>query len=109
MTPELQTRIHEAAPELAFTTLTGVPMQYNKKTREGRKERLQALGKVLAEIAQTLKRDGAQFKRSAVALDDLLDAYVLAWTALRIHCREANRLPAAPPIDAEGLRMEIWS
>ena len=43
MTLELQKRIHEAHPELAFMSLAGAPMTHNKKTREGREERLRAL------------------------------------------------------------------
>jgi predicted RNase H-like nuclease len=44
-----------------------------------------------------------------VALDDVIDAYVLAHAARRIQTRQASRLPQGPvPIDARGLRMEIW-
>ena len=39
MTPDVQQRVHEAHPELAFMSLAGAPMQYNKKTLEGREER----------------------------------------------------------------------
>jgi predicted RNase H-like nuclease len=39
MTPDVQQRVHEAHPELAFAALAGTPMQYNKKTLEGREER----------------------------------------------------------------------
>src|SRR5581483_1101280 len=40
MRPELQGRVHEAHPELSFYHLAGRAMQYNKKTPEGREERL---------------------------------------------------------------------
>jgi predicted RNase H-like nuclease len=44
-----------------------------------------------------------------VALDDVIDAYVLAHAARRIQTGQASRLPQGPPpVDARGLRMEIW-
>lgn len=46
MTPELQTLVYEAHPELEFRALAGYPMRFNKKTVRGRYERLHALGKV---------------------------------------------------------------
>lgn len=112
MTPELQTSIHEAHPELAFRSLTGAPMRHNKKTPAGREERLrvleQAPGKLFREIRSAFENGQKAFKRAQVAPDDLLDAYVLAWTAFRITKRQANRVPANPPVDQRGLRMEIW-
>ena len=118
MTPELQKRIHEAHPELAFMSLAGAPMQYNKKTHEGREERLLALQQLirptLLPVALSLKERGKssttmpqRFSRTQAAPDDLLDAYVLAWTALRIVNDQASRTPADPPVDRKGLRMEI--
>ena len=112
MTLELQKTVYEAHPELAFRFLVGSPMQYNKKTREGREERLrtleQAPGKLFRGIRQAFIDDLKTFKRKQVALDDLLDAYALAETALRIANGQADHLPANPPVDKKGLRMEIW-
>jgi predicted RNase H-like nuclease len=112
MTPELQQRVFEAHPELAFMTLTGAPMRHNKKTHEGREERLRALehapNGLFRGIRKTFANALKSFKRAQVAPDDLLDAYVLARTALRIANRQANRLPSDPPVDWKGLRMEIW-
>jgi predicted RNase H-like nuclease len=112
MTPELQTSIHEAHPELAFRSLTGAPMRHNKKTPAGHEERLRALeqapGKLFREIRSAFENGQKAFKRAQVAPDDLLDSYVLAWTAFRITKRQANRVPANPPVDQRGLRMEIW-
>jgi predicted RNase H-like nuclease len=48
------------------------------------------------------------FPRTQVAADDILDACALTWTAYRITTSQANRLPALPPVDRRGLRMEIW-
>jgi predicted RNase H-like nuclease len=108
MIPALQQRVHEAHPELAFMSLAGVPMQHNKKTPEGREERLRILEGAFREMRQAFDNACFAFKRAEVAMDDLLDAYVLAWTALHISTGQANRVPADPPVDQKGLRMEIW-
>ncbi len=112
MTPELQKIVHEAHPELAFRSLTGAPMQHNKKTRTGREERLRALehapSGLFRRIRQAFESALMAFKRSQIAPDDLPDACVLAWTASRIVKGQADRLPASPPVDKKGLRMEIW-
>ncbi|MBI3301273.1 MAG: DUF429 domain-containing protein [Deltaproteobacteria bacterium] len=112
MTPELQKRVYEAHPELAFRALAGAPLQYNKKTHEGREERLQALAQapdgLFREIRSAFENALKAFPRVQVAPDDLLDAYVLTRTALRIANGQASRLPINPPVDGRGLRMEIW-
>jgi predicted RNase H-like nuclease len=128
MTPGLQQRVYEAHPELAFMSLAGAPMQYNKKTYEGQEERTQALhhwlppgrasvksGKVILSGVKNdplpleiLLPSAFSFPRSHVAPDDLLDACALARTAFRISNGTANQLPTEPSLDAKGLRMEIW-
>ncbi len=112
MTLELQTSVHEAHPELAFRSLTGAPMQHKKKTPKGREERLlaleQASGGLLSGITKAFENALKTFKRAQAMPDDLLDAYVLAWTAFRTTNGQASCLPTNPPVDKKGLRMEIW-
>jgi predicted RNase H-like nuclease len=112
MTPALQQRVYEAHPELAFTALMGHPMRYGKKTAAGREERLQALehapSTLFHGVRQALARALKTFRRTQVAPDDLLDAYVLVWTAQRIASATAHRVPPTPGLDQRGLRMEIW-
>jgi predicted RNase H-like nuclease len=112
LTPELQHRVYEAHPELAFTSFTGTPMQYNKKTHGGREERLrtleQAPDRVFRELRHTFANALKTYKHSQVAPDDLLDACILVCVAMRISDGQATRLPAHPPLDTRGLRMEIW-
>ncbi|MFQ5931101.1 MAG: DUF429 domain-containing protein, partial [Nitrospiraceae bacterium] len=104
--------MYEAHPELAFVSITGEPMRFNKKKVEGRLERLRALEGVPNElfqgIKQSLREDLKVVRGRQVASDDLLDACVLAWTAHRIWRKKAQRVPANPPVDRKGLRMEIW-
>ena len=112
MLPALQHRVYETHPELVFRSLASHPMQHNKKTPAGHDERFRALASALDVPRQRLRRIAAQalqrFKRTQVALDDLLDACVLAWAAHRIAQGRACRVPVNPPVDARGLRMEIW-
>jgi predicted RNase H-like nuclease len=112
MTPGLQNLVYEAHPELAFMALAGHPMQHNKKTIAGRQERLHALARASTTPCraspQALHNALQAFARTQVAFDDLLDAYVLTWSAYRIVNGQASCLPPQPPLDQRGLRMEIW-
>ena len=102
MTPALQARCVEAHPELAFATLAGRPMRHPKRRAEGNAERRRALALV----------PGRPFARlptvpRGAAMDDLLDACALAWTARRVAEGLSLRVPGPPPVDSRGLRMEI--
>jgi predicted RNase H-like nuclease len=112
MTPALQHRVYEAHPELAFRALAGHPMHYRKKTVAGREERLRALEqaphRLFRDIRPAVARILQEYRRAQVAPDDVLDAYVLVGTALRIWQAQAQRVPAVPLCDQQGLRMEIW-
>lgn len=102
--PGDQDRIHECHPELAFLRLGGGPIVESKRTPAGvaiRAALLSAAGVPVATL-----REGLERRRAAV--DDLLDAAALTLTAGRIADGTAIRLPADPPRDARGLRMEIW-
>ena len=113
MTPALQQRVYEAHPELAFRSLAGHPLASRKKTLAGREERLHLLEHIpsplFQDIRSTYQYALQDYKRTQVAPDDILDACVLVWTALRIWRAQASRVPPVPPCDAKGLRMEIWS
>lgn len=104
MTPEVQGTVHEVHPEVCFYGLTGNPMSHNKKSTDGKVERLSVLQGHFIGIGRALN----MFPRSQVASDDVLDAYAAAWTALRIAENGAKRIPPRPSIDAKGLRMEMW-
>ena len=104
-----QTRVFEAHPELAFTGLAGARMRYNKKTAEGRRERVRLLRRIFGRAFQDPPRLRLEHGAANVALDDVVDAYVLAHVADRIRRGTALRLPTAEQQrDRRGLRMEIW-
>lgn len=101
-----QQRVRECHPELAFWAMAEEqPMSHNKKSSNGRAERLAVL-KSKEPLAQTIFDEGkARFPRQDVALDDILDALALAITAA--YGRPLVSLPDTPQLDAVGLRMEI--
>lgn len=102
-------RVYEAHPELAFAQLGGAAMQHNKKTAAGRGEREHWLRRHYRSHYVAPGELRTRFGFRAVAADDILDAYALAWTAVRIASGQAIRLPAGcPPRDARDLPMEIW-
>ncbi|MGF1461657.1 MAG: DUF429 domain-containing protein [Maricaulaceae bacterium] len=105
MTPDLQARVREVHPELAFTVLAGAPMAHPKRTPEGRAERLAILE------AAGWPRDAldpSPFARTEAAGDDVLDACVVACSAQRIWADAHTVWPeGAVPLDPRGLRMEI--
>ena len=97
--PELQDRVVEAHPELAFLRLAGAPAAHPKRTPEGRAERLRLLRDAGLGDLSGLRALGA-------APDDVLDAAALALTARRIAAGTATRLGDGAR-DARGLRMEV--
>ncbi len=104
-----QERVFEAHPELAFAHLSGAPMRHSKKTPGGRRERVRLLRRFFGIAFQDPVRLRLEHGAAFVALDDVVDAYVLAHVADRIRCGSGARLPASdPPLDARGLSMEIW-
>jgi predicted RNase H-like nuclease len=102
--------VFECHPELAFWAMNGGrPMELPKKVNG----RLSEPG--LDERRALLFRHGfapglfetRPWPHTRVGDDDVVDACVLAWSAARILRGEAVRLPADPPVDGRGLRMEI--
>lgn len=104
MTPARQAWVHEGHPEVAFARLAGEAMRHRKRRPEGRRQRLALLE---AQGWGAHARTIASWSAPAVAGDDVIDAAVLALTAQAIGSGVALRLPADPPRDARGLRMEI--
>ena len=104
ITPALQRRIVEVHPELCFYEMNRRrPVVEPKKTAEGRKQRIRLLEsewrRKLDELIDSRPR--------GVGCDDVLDAMAACWTAERILRGKAIPLPAQPPRDSRGLRMEI--
>ena len=100
MTPERQSHLFEVHPEVCFSVLSGHPMSRHKATPEGHAERLAALRHLFPDVDRALAR-----RPGYVQPDDILDAYVAAWTARRFLDRTHLRLGGDR--DRRGLQMEI--
>lgn len=110
ITPELQSRVIEVHPELAFWAMNGeMPLILPKKVKgqpnapglELRKALLAKAGFPLADLP------APSYRRADVGADDLIDACACAWSARRILAGRNVSFPANPPLDARGLRMAI--
>jgi predicted RNase H-like nuclease len=99
MTPELQSRVFEVHPELSFAAMAGgTPVLAPKRSAAGSKERRALLRR--AGVCVPERPTGA-------AVDDLLDACALTWSARRLADGTAASLPHPPSRDARGLSMEL--
>ena len=101
MRPERQATVFEVHPELSFYEMAdGVPAMHRKKDKAGFDERSRCLGAAGFPDPVSL----ALWRPSGVALD----ACAACWTARRIVNGIAVCIPAEPPTDDRGLRMEMW-
>jgi predicted RNase H-like nuclease len=99
MTPELQSRVFEVHPELSFAAMAGgTRVLAPKRSAAGSKERRSMLRR--AGVCVPERPTGA-------AVDDLLDACALTWSARRLADGTAESLANPPSRDARGLSMEL--
>lgn len=101
--PALQQRVFEVHPEVSFAEWNGgVPIQHSKRSKAGRASRQALIGNaVFAAVRQA-------YSIGQVGHDDIADAFSALWTAERKLLNLAIVIPANPPVDQLGLRMEIW-
>jgi len=105
--PVLRGVLRECHPEICYRALNGKQaMQYNKKTQEGRQERLGVLEHYLPQCHVLFEQACAGFPRRQVARDDIIDAMVCAVTARHGYGRYLTA-PARPAREGQGLAMEI--
>jgi predicted RNase H-like nuclease len=92
----------EIHPEVSFAAMTGAPILASKKTDEGRDQRLAALA------AAGLPRPSV-LQGSGYAVDDVLDACAVAWSAARHTTGLARSLPDPPEVFSDGIPAAIWA
>ncbi len=111
MSPDVQRRVVECHPELVFWRLNGhQPLSLPKKVKsqpssaglEMRRALLRSAGYSEALL------NSCPFRRRDAGADDIIDAIANAAAASAIARGHAHRVPENPPLDAKGLRMEIW-
>lgn len=97
--------IREVHPEVCFCFWNnGVAMGHRKKSPLGRAERE---GLVIPLYNAAYLAAQRILPRGIYKNDDLLDAFAALWSAERAYQGQAVTLPANPPTDSLGLRMEI--
>ena len=103
--PTISKWVREVHPEVCFWAWNGnKPMANGKKKPAGKTER-EALVKPVYGRAYAIAQ--SSLPRGQYANDDLLDAFAALWSAERLVAGKAFILPATPPVDSCGLRMEM--
>lgn len=99
--------VREIHPEVCFWAFAGQrPMEHNKKTEEGFRERIALLERIRPSAEQEIEAMLRRFKRREVARDDAVDALAAALTA-SAPAAALRTLPPQPQVDRAGLRMEM--
>jgi predicted RNase H-like nuclease len=102
----LRDRVFEVHPELCFHEWNGgLPMLHAKRTFSGARDRHKLVESTFGNDAFGVIRQ--QHRTSAVADDDILDAFAALWTAARIADGTARTLPEIVPFDSAGLPMRM--
>lgn len=104
--PEARTVVAEAHPEVCFRAFAGEPLEHSKRRAAGYAERMRALADYDRDAPLAVQRAAEDSAGHDVAVDDVLDAVVLAYTA-RPGPGELRTLPPDPPTDPRGLPMEM--
>lgn len=100
-----QNWLREIHPELVFAAMNGgQPILANKKTPHGQAARAAILRTAYSNEIDALM---TRLPEGQYAFDDLYDSLAALWTAERIAKRNAESVPREPPLDSEGLRMEM--
>ncbi|XYK78850.1 MAG: DUF429 domain-containing protein [Labrenzia sp.] len=110
MTPELESRIYEVHPELAFWRLNGeAEMSMPKKVKSRANPSGLDLRRDLLVSKGLPKPFLDQKPPRGCGRDDLLDAAANSLIAERIFNRQAEPFPENYQRDGKGLRMAIWA
>lgn len=106
--PTLQERIKESHPEICFSALNDWhPMGLSKKLEAGRKDRLNLLCRYSKNAEEFFIKISNNYTRRQVALDDMLDAMVLAISAKEAWFNSIPSLPLHPERGCQRIKMEM--
>ncbi len=93
--------IREVHPEMAFRAMAGSPLDHPKRSWNGQMMRRSLLAREGLLVPDVLDDAGS------VAVDDVLDAAAVAWSARRIALGVAESVPD-PPERIDGIDAAIW-
>ena len=102
--PDLRDIVREVHPEICFVEMTGSPMPHSKRKRTGRDARRETLRARFTDIDALIE----QGRRQGLPEQDVLDAAVACWSALRLADGKGRSLIEPIPRDSFGLPMTIW-
>ena len=88
-------RIMEVHPEVSFRALQGEPLRYSKHSWSGIAERRTLLAAAGVLLPDNLPGGGH------AAPDDVVDAAIAAWSAMRVALGRSSTLPAGPSGDVD--------
>lgn len=94
----------EVHPEVCFATMAGRPLAHPKSTWAGGEERRGLLAAVGMAVAGDIGPAG-----EFAAVDDVLDAAAVAWTASRYADGRATAYPDPPEVFGAGRPTAIWA
>lgn len=97
-------RLVEAHPEACFAAMTQRPLDHRKKSWAGAAQRRALLRSVGVDLPDDLGEAGR-----VGAVDDVLDAAAVAWTARRVARDEALSHPDPPERTPDGWAAAIWT
>jgi predicted RNase H-like nuclease len=102
--PSATCGVHEVHPEVSFSLMCGAPIAPRKTSWAGVAARRAALAAEGIEVPDDIGPAGR-----LAAVDDVLDAAAVAWTARRIAAGTARPFPD-PPVELTGGRLQaIWA
>lgn len=104
--PEAAAVFVESHPEVCFRAFAGEPLEHSKRKAGGYAERMRTLATFDGDAPGAVQSAAEAAGDADVAVDDVLDATVLAYTA-QPGPGELFSLPSEPPTDDEGLPMRI--
>jgi predicted RNase H-like nuclease len=102
--PQLRDLTFEVHPEICFAELGGRPLTHRKSSRLGRQERRELLAGAFPDF-EALEKNG---REQRLPIEDILDALVACWSALRLASGKARKLTETIARDRTGLPMTIW-
>jgi predicted RNase H-like nuclease len=105
---EYRDKVYESHPELLLQILNGNNTILQKKeSKKGLRHRLALLKKVTPFAEDFFRNIKEEFRRNQIEEEDILNATVLAYMALRSEDHEIKTIPEEPPIDSAGLPKAI--